>query len=101
MKFGRTIKTSLYSEWSPMYLRYSDLKKDIKKRIADNGGLIWTDKDEDEFVNELRKELDKVYDFQKTKVSRHRRQESRRHVACADGICGQSRSRPSVHPVYR
>lgn len=69
MKFGRTIKTSLYSEWSSKYIRYSDLKKDIKNRIAKNGGLIWTDKDEDEFVDELRKELDKVYDFQKTKVT--------------------------------
>ncbi|PWN92510.1 putative VTC4-vacuolar transporter chaperone [Acaromyces ingoldii] len=68
MKFGRTIKTSLYSEWSSKYLRYSDLKKDIKKRIADNNG-VWTDRDEDEFVNELRKELDKVYDFQKLKVT--------------------------------
>ena len=84
-----------------MYLRYSDLKKDIKKRIADNGGLIWTDKDEDEFVNELLKELDKVYDFQKTKVSRHRRRGPRRHVACVDGICGRSCSHLSVHPVYR
>lgn len=67
MKFGRTIKTSLYSEWSSKYLRYSELKKEIKKRIADNGGS-WTDKDEDEFVALLREELDKVYDFQKLKV---------------------------------
>lgn len=72
MKFGRTIKTSLYSEWSSKYLRYSELKKDIKKRIAKNGGLIWTDKDEDEFVDELRKELDKIYDFQKQKVRAQR-----------------------------
>jgi hypothetical protein len=68
MKFGRTIKTSLYSEWSSKYLRYSELKKEIKKRIANNGGT-WTDKDEDEFVALLREELDKVYDFQKLKVS--------------------------------
>ena len=46
MKFGRTIKTSLYSEWSSKYLRYSDLKKFIKKRIADNNGR-WTEEDED------------------------------------------------------
>ncbi|CEH15418.1 Protein involved in vacuolar polyphosphate accumulation, contains SPX domain [Ceraceosorus bombacis] len=68
MKFGRTIKTSLYSEWSSKYLRYSELKKDIKSRIATNGGS-WTDQDEDEFVEELRKELDKIYDFQRTKVA--------------------------------
>ncbi|PWN47838.1 putative VTC4-vacuolar transporter chaperone [Violaceomyces palustris] len=68
MKFGRTIKTSLYSEWSSKYLQYSELKKEIKKRIADNNG-VWTDQDEDQFVEHLRSELDKVYDFQKLKVT--------------------------------
>ncbi|WFD43889.1 vacuolar transporter chaperone [Malassezia psittaci] len=68
MKFGRTIKTSLYPEWSSEYLQYSDLKKQIKKRISDNQG-VWTDKDEDDFVESLRQELDKVYSFQKSKVS--------------------------------
>lgn len=68
MKFGRTIKTSLYPEWSSQYLQYSDLKKEIKRRMAENND-VWTDKDEDEFVEELRMELDKVYSFQKSKVS--------------------------------
>ncbi|SNX87998.1 probable VTC4 - Vacuolar Transporter Chaperone [Melanopsichium pennsylvanicum] len=68
MKFGRTIKTSLYAEWADKYLQYSELKKEIKNRMAKNNG-IWTDKDEDEFVALLSKELDKVYDFQKVKVS--------------------------------
>ena len=68
MKFGRTIKTSLYPEWSAHYLQYSDLKKEIKNRMAENQG-VWTDKDEDDFVEELRMELDKVYTFQKSKVS--------------------------------
>ncbi|UZJ54464.1 hypothetical protein CBS101457_003784 [Exobasidium rhododendri] len=103
MKFGRTIKTSLYSEWSSKYLRYSELKKDIKKRIAANGGLIWTDKDEDEFVNELRKELDKVYDFQKTKVTelteRIRKAQSEVHLLVSSrGNSTSSLSRSSAHP---
>ena len=68
MKFGRTIKTSLYAEWADKYLQYSELKKEIKNRMAKNNGT-WTDKDEDEFVAILSKELDKVYDFQKVKVS--------------------------------
>ncbi|CDS00062.1 probable VTC4-Vacuolar Transporter Chaperone [Sporisorium scitamineum] len=68
MKFGRTIKTSLYAEWADKYLRYSELKKEIKNRMAKNNG-VWTDKDEDDFVAILSKELDKVYDFQKVKVS--------------------------------
>ncbi|PWN30722.1 putative VTC4-vacuolar transporter chaperone [Jaminaea rosea] len=67
MKFGRTIKTSLYSEWSSKYIRYSELKKEIKNRLAKNNG-VWSDKDEDDFVEILRQELDKVYDFQKQKV---------------------------------
>ena len=67
MKFGRTIKTSLYAEWADKYLQYSELKKEIKNRMAKNNG-VWTDKDEDEFVAILSKELDKVYDFQKVKV---------------------------------
>ncbi|KAN0062416.1 vacuolar transporter chaperone [Thecaphora frezii] len=68
MKFGRTIKTSLYAGWADKYLQYSELKKEIKKRLAANNG-VWTDKDEDEFVSLLSKELDKVYDFQKLKVT--------------------------------
>lgn len=68
MKFGRTIKTSLYAEWADKYLQYSELKKEIKNRMSKNNGA-WTDKDEDEFVTLLSKELDKVYDFQKVKVS--------------------------------
>ncbi|PKI84107.1 Vtc4p [Malassezia vespertilionis] len=67
MKFGRTIKTSLYPEWSEAYLQYSDLKKEIKRCMAENHG-VWSDKDEDEFVKELSKELDKVYSFQKSKI---------------------------------
>ncbi|KAJ9476137.1 Vacuolar transporter chaperone 4 [Pseudozyma hubeiensis] len=68
MKFGRTIKTSLYAEWSDKYLQYSELKKEIKNRMSRNNG-VWTDKDEDDFVAILSKELDKVYNFQKVKVS--------------------------------
>lgn len=69
MHFAKTLTSSLYSEWSSKYIRYSDLKKDIKKRMAANGGR-WTDEDEDDFVEKLRQELDKVYDFQRQKVSR-------------------------------
>ncbi|CAD6888240.1 unnamed protein product [Tilletia controversa] len=66
MKFGQTIKTSLYSEWSDKYIRYSELKKFIKGRTERSA---WSDKDEDEFLQELSKELEKVYAFQKEKVA--------------------------------
>lgn len=67
MKFGRTIKDSLYAEWSDKYLQYSDLKKSIKRRLAANNDQ-WTDDDEQSFIAELSSELDKVYTFQKEKA---------------------------------
>lgn len=67
MHFAKTLTSSLYSEWSSKYIRYSQLKKEIKKRMAANGGR-WTNADEDDFVEVLRQELDKVYDFQRLKV---------------------------------
>ncbi|KAL9937039.1 hypothetical protein V8E36_004274 [Tilletia maclaganii] len=66
MKFGQTIKKSLYSEWSDKYIRYSELKKFIKAR-TERGA--WTDQDEDDFLQELSKELEKIYAFQKSKVA--------------------------------
>ncbi|CAO1625960.1 unnamed protein product [Parajaminaea phylloscopi] len=67
MHFAKTLTSSLYSEWSSKYIRYSELKKEIKRRMAANGGT-WTDQDEDDFVEMLRQELNKVYDFQSLKV---------------------------------
>ncbi|KAF8071857.1 VTC domain-containing protein [Lyophyllum atratum] len=66
MKFGTKIRTSLYNEWRPYYLDYNKLKRILKDRTTEGG---WTDKDEQEFMEMLEKELDKIHDFQKSKTS--------------------------------
>lgn len=66
MKFGTKIKNTLYNEWRPYYLDYNQLKRVLKSRTT---GAGWTEKDEQEFMDMLEKELDKIHDFQKDKTS--------------------------------
>ncbi|EGG03659.1 uncharacterized protein MELLADRAFT_49481 [Melampsora larici-populina 98AG31] len=65
MKFGVTIKRALNEEWSNYYVDYSGLKKFIKHRQSKQQ---WDDTDEQAFVSELDKELQKVADFQERKI---------------------------------
>ncbi|KAF9243457.1 VTC domain-containing protein [Melanogaster broomeanus] len=66
MKFGRKISTSLYNEWRPFYIDYNILKRELKSRMTSHP---WDDKDEREFTAMLKRELDKIHDFQKQKTS--------------------------------
>ncbi|KIJ66914.1 hypothetical protein HYDPIDRAFT_186511 [Hydnomerulius pinastri MD-312] len=66
MKFGRKITTDLYNEWRPFYIDYNLLKRELKSRTTYHN---WDDKDEREFTAMLKRELDKIHDFQKQKTS--------------------------------
>ncbi|KAI9490634.1 VTC domain-containing protein [Zychaea mexicana] len=66
MKFGHTLQTSLYPEWTFYYLAYDDLKRFLKQNSR--GNQEWTEEHESEFVERLEKELDKVYSFQRVKL---------------------------------
>ncbi|ORX58688.1 SPX-domain-containing protein [Hesseltinella vesiculosa] len=63
MKFGQTLKRSLNPEWTFHYVAYDDLKAILKKSTA------WNEVLESEFVERLEQELDKVYSFQRVKLS--------------------------------
>ena len=74
MRFGRTLKRSVYPPWKGHYIEYSKLKKLLRE--TDSGedspardGVVdeeWTDQDEEAFVQELiNVELDKVNAFGK------------------------------------
>lgn len=63
MKFGRRIKSNLYPEWQEYYLNYSELKDYLKSNA--NG---WDASKEAEFKEQLAKQLEKIYNFQKSKV---------------------------------
>ncbi|KAG8887438.1 vacuolar transporter chaperone, partial [Tulasnella sp. 332] len=61
-----TIFNDLYSAWSPYYIDYSGLKKELKRGTAD--GKKWTNNDETAFKALLEGQLDKIYEFQDGKV---------------------------------
>ncbi|TIA87209.1 hypothetical protein E3P99_03315 [Wallemia hederae] len=64
MKFGKRIKSNLYAEWQDYYLSYSELKDYLKLNSTH-----WDENNEDDFKNQLKRQLEKIYSFQKSKVS--------------------------------
>ncbi|KAF9267912.1 SPX-domain-containing protein [Marasmius fiardii PR-910] len=104
MKFGRKISTDLYNEWRPFYLDYNLLKRELKERTISRQ---WTINDEREFTVKLEKELDKVHDFQSSKISElaHRIAEAehdvKRLVANEDSSSPSSPSSPVTRSRLR
>ncbi|KAG6374348.1 putative vacuolar transporter chaperone 4 [Boletus reticuloceps] len=108
MKFGRKITASLYDEWKPYYIDYNLLKRELKARTTSHS---WDDKDEHDFTAMLKRELDKVHDFQKQKTSelsqriRDAERDVKRLVAQQDSSQSSSEQSPisptdpeSLHP---
>ena len=61
MKFGTTLRKSVYAPWKDKYVDYDKLKKLLKDNEEDE---TWTDDDEEAFVNELANvQLEKVHTF--------------------------------------
>ncbi|KAI8931378.1 hypothetical protein NX059_011711 [Plenodomus lindquistii] len=61
MRFGQQLKQSLNKEWIFYYIDYEGLKEALRVHH------IWDEKSEQSFVEQLEKELDKVYTFQRVK----------------------------------
>ena len=52
MKFGQTLKKSIYKPWEASYIDYGKLKQLLREdNVDDNDG--WTEDDEGAFVEEL------------------------------------------------
>ena len=65
MKFGATLKESIYEPWSESYIDYARLKKLLREDESEGEGSQWTDDDEAKFVEELlNTQLEKVNSFQ-------------------------------------
>ncbi|KAG0679145.1 vacuolar transporter chaperone [Pichia californica] len=62
MKFGETLKSSLIKDYAYYYIRYDELKYTLKKGLESNNNQ-WNDTLEEQFVDTLEQELDKVYNF--------------------------------------
>lgn len=66
MKFGEHLRKALIKNYSFYYIAYDDLKHQLKKGLYDNDG-VWNNDLEEQFLNALETELDKVYSFTKVK----------------------------------
>ncbi|EEP78387.1 conserved hypothetical protein [Uncinocarpus reesii 1704] len=67
MRFGKTLKTSIYAPWKEHYIEYHKLKRLLREHEAKVQGdqAQWTEEDEENFVQELvNVQLDKVNEFQ-------------------------------------
>jgi len=68
MRFGRTLRTQIYPPWKDKYIDYDKLKTLLReKETTPQGedGREWTEKDEEDFVQELiNVQLEKVNQFQ-------------------------------------
>ncbi|ORY11813.1 VTC domain-domain-containing protein [Clohesyomyces aquaticus] len=62
MRFGQQLKSSLVKDWVFNYIAYDDLKAALR-----NNHRAWDEKAEQNFVQKLEAELDKVYTFQQVK----------------------------------
>ena len=61
-RFGQQLKQSLNKEWIFYYIDYENLNNSLRVHH------IWDEKSEQSFVEQLEKELDKVYTFQRVKA---------------------------------
>ncbi|KAF2746999.1 SPX-domain-containing protein [Sporormia fimetaria CBS 119925] len=57
MRFGQQLKSSLVKDWMFYYIDYEGLKHSLRSHQP------WNEDSEQEFVEQLEKELDKVYSF--------------------------------------
>ncbi|KAJ2992378.1 hypothetical protein NUW58_g2190 [Xylaria curta] len=65
MRFGKTLRGSIYPPWKDEYMDYSKLKSMLREDTSDEDDVLWTEDDENRFCDEIfNVQLDKVAQFQ-------------------------------------
>ncbi|KAI8955871.1 VTC domain-containing protein [Xylaria longipes] len=65
MRFGKTLRESIYPPWRDEYVDYSKLKSMLRENTSDDDDIPWTEEDENRFCDEIfNVQLDKVSQFQ-------------------------------------
>lgn len=65
MRFGRTLRQSIYEPWKDKYMDYAKLKGLLREDRADDEDVPWTEDDETRFCEEIfNVQLEKVAKFQ-------------------------------------
>ena len=67
MRFGTTLRGSVYAPWKTQYIDYAKLKDLLRENKHDDDDVAWTEEDENRFSDELLNvQLEKVVVFQET-----------------------------------
>lgn len=80
MRFGKTLRNTIYPPWKDQYIDYDKLKKLLREEPSASGSTNsneeeddWTEEDEQAFVEELiNVQLEKVHNFQAETIQRLR-----------------------------
>lgn len=74
MRFGKTLRLSVYPPWKDKYIDYAKLKSILREDKPDDEDEAWTEDDENRFCDEIfNVQLDKVAEFQAEKIEDLRR----------------------------
>ncbi|KAK3985575.1 VTC domain-containing protein [Cladorrhinum sp. PSN332] len=69
MRFGKTLRQSVYPPWKDKYIDYAKLKSILREDKPDDEDEPWTEEDENRFCDEIfNTQLEKVAQFQAEKV---------------------------------
>ncbi|KAK3683563.1 VTC domain-containing protein [Podospora appendiculata] len=70
MRFGKTLRTSVYAPWRDKYIDYAKLKSMLREdKPDDEDEQPWTEEDENRFCDEIfNTQLEKVAQFQEEKM---------------------------------
>ncbi|CAJ2511536.1 Uu.00g071610.m01.CDS01 [Anthostomella pinea] len=70
MRFGKTLRESIYSPWKDQYLDYAKLKAMLREDVAEDEDVPWTEEDENRFCDEIfNVQLEKVAQFKANTVN--------------------------------
>ncbi|KAK4181102.1 VTC domain-containing protein [Triangularia setosa] len=69
MRFGKTLRQSVYPPWKEKYIDYAKLKSILREDKPDDEDEPWTEEDENRFCDEIfNTQLEKVAQFQEEKI---------------------------------
>jgi SPX domain protein involved in polyphosphate accumulation/uncharacterized membrane protein YidH (DUF202 family) len=73
MRFGKTLRQSIYPPWKDQYIDYAKLKSLLREDRSDDDDAPWTEEDENRFCDEIfNTQLEKVAKFQEDTVNKLR-----------------------------
>ncbi|KAM0329133.1 hypothetical protein ACHAQA_004429 [Verticillium albo-atrum] len=107
MRFGKTLRESVYAPWKDKYIDYAKLKSLLREDKYEDEDVPWTEEDESRFCDEIfNTQLEKVAEFQETTVNGLRERvdaafEKLKDLGPAEGASEDQTKRQSLPPKQK